>query len=89
MKFDIEGRIRNMLLPDGRTALLYSIYEAVMNGVQAIEERLYKTSDSAVGSISVKVSKNADKAIEDVVVFDNGIGLNARHLESVRGHLVF
>ncbi|QXQ06845.1 hypothetical protein KX816_01900 [Sphingosinicellaceae bacterium] len=82
MKFDIEGRIRNMRLPDGRTALLYSIYEAVMNGVQAIEERPAEGSDIAPGAILVNVSKNADKAIEDVVVHDNGIGLNDRHLDS-------
>lgn len=82
MKFDIEGRIRNMRLPDGRTALLYSIYEAIMNGVQAIEERLAETPDSAPGAIVVDVSKNAEKAIEDIVVHDNGIGLNDRHLDS-------
>lgn len=82
MKFDIEGRIRNMRLPDGRTALLYSIYEAVMNGVQAIEERFQESTDSATGTIVVNVSKNADKAIEDIVVHDNGIGLNERHLDS-------
>jgi hypothetical protein len=82
MKFDIEGRIRNMRLPDGRTALLYSIYEAVMNGVQAIEERLAKSPNSAPGAILVNVSKNADKAIEDIAVHDNGIGLNERHLDS-------
>ncbi len=82
MKFDIEGRIRNMRLPDGRTALLYSIYEAVMNGVQAIEERFTESRDSAPGAIVVNVSKNADKAIEDIVVHDNGIGLNERHLDS-------
>ena len=29
MKFDILGRIQNMRLPDGKTAILYSIYEAV------------------------------------------------------------
>ncbi|OUI97842.1 hypothetical protein HK20_08980 [Acetobacter sp. DsW_54] len=82
MKFDIEGRIRNMRLPDGRTALLYAVYEAVMNGIQAIEERLAETSDGPPGAISVKVSKNSDSAIEDVVIHDNGIGLNERHLES-------
>jgi hypothetical protein len=39
MKFDVVGRIRNMRLPGGRTALMYSIYEAVSNAIHAIEER--------------------------------------------------
>lgn len=82
MKFDIEGRIRNMRLPDGRTALLYSIYEAVMNGVQAIEERLAESPNSAPGNIVVDVSKNSEKAIKDIVINDNGVGLNDRHLDS-------
>ncbi len=82
MKFDIEGRIRNMRLPDGRTALLFSIYEAVMNGVQAIEERLAENPNGVPGTIVVSVSKNADRAIKDIVVHDNGIGLNDRHLDS-------
>ena len=42
MKFDVMGRIGNMRLPDGKTALLYSIYEAVSNAIQAIEERFGK-----------------------------------------------
>jgi hypothetical protein len=29
MKFDVVGRINNMRLPDGKTAILYSVYEAV------------------------------------------------------------
>jgi|GEM_PF-6503030 len=81
MKFDIEGRIRNMRLPDGQTALLYSIFEAVMNGVQAIEER-FKEGSARSGTISVHVAQKPDKTVESIDVRDNGIGLNARHFES-------
>lgn len=81
MKFDVEGRIRNMRLPDGKTALLYSIFEAVMNGIQAIEERV-KSSPTVKGAISIRVMQNADKTIKAIEVRDNGIGLNQRHLDS-------
>ena len=81
MKFDIEGRIRNMRLPDGKTALLYSIFEAVMNGIQAIEERV-KTDSPLKGAIAIRVTQNADKTIKSIEVRDNGIGLNQRHLDS-------
>ncbi len=81
MKFDVEGRIRNMRLPDGQTALLYSIFEAVMNGVQAIEER-FPADAVKQGEISVRVTPNADKTVAAIDIEDNGIGLNPRHIES-------
>ena len=80
MRFDIQGRMRNMRLPDGRTALLYSIFEAVMNGIQAIEER-FRADSATNGVITIEVVKLA-KAIRRVVIRDNGIGLNERHFES-------
>lgn len=70
-----------MRLPDGKTALLYSIFEAVMNGIQAIEERS-KTDSTVKGAISIRVTQNPDKTIKGVEVRDNGIGLNQRHLDS-------
>ena len=39
MKFDVIGRINNMRLPDGKTAILYSVYEAVSNSIHAINDR--------------------------------------------------
>lgn len=80
MKFDIEGRMRNLRLPDGRTALLYSIFEAVMNGIQAIEER-YPGETATKGRISIEVAK-ARKSINRITITDNGVGLNDRHFES-------
>ena len=80
MKFDIEGRMKNLRLPDGRTALLYSIFEAVMNGIQAIEER-FPGNSATQGSITIDVEK-ANKAVLRIFVSDNGIGLNERHFDS-------
>jgi hypothetical protein len=36
MKFDVLGRINNMRLPDGKTAVLYSVYEAVSNSIHVM-----------------------------------------------------
>jgi hypothetical protein len=82
MKFNIEGRIRNMRLPDGKTALIYSIYEAVINGVHAIEERFGETDAPIKGIIHIHVEEDSDKAIESIEVSDNGIGLTDRHLRA-------
>lgn len=81
MKFSIEGRMKNLRLPDGKTALSYSIYEAVTNGIQAIEERL-KTKSSQDGRIAIRVIHKSKTAVDRVVIEDNGIGLNSTHLES-------
>lgn len=82
MKFDVAGRISNMRLPDGKTALLYSIYEAVSNAIQAIEERFGRAEFTARGVIKVLVEINEDKTLKHLAISDNGIGLNSTHLRS-------
>ena len=74
--------MQNMRLPDGRTALLFSIYEAVMNGVHAIEARFKKEEAPHKGRIVVAVKHNREKFITGIAIRDNGIGLNDRHLSS-------
>lgn len=82
MKFDVEGRIGNMRLPDGRTALLYSMYEAVSNAVQAIEERFGKADFAKRGVIGLMIGLRENKTLNYIAISDNGIGLNQTHLES-------
>lgn len=82
MKFDVQGRIGNMRLPDGRAALLYCIYEAVSNAVQAIEERFGKAAFCRQGIIDVLVEINPNKTLKYIAISDNGIGLNPPHLAS-------
>jgi hypothetical protein len=82
MKFDVLGRIGNMRLPDGKTALLYSIYEAVSNAIQAIEERFGRAEFAKRGMINVLVELNADKTLKFLAISDNGVGLNSTHLAS-------
>ena len=80
MKFDVLGRIGNMRLPDGKTALLYSIYEAVSNAIQAIEEQFGKAEFAKRGKINVLVEQNKDKTLKLIAISDNGVGLNPTHL---------
>lgn len=82
MKFDVLGRIGNMRLPDGRTALVYSVYEAVSNAIQAIEERFGKAEFSRRGEIKIIVELNYDRTLKYIAISDNGIGLNDTHLKS-------
>lgn len=80
MKFDVMGRIGNMRLPDGKTALLFSIYEAVSNAIQAVEERFGRAEFARRGEINVLVELNADKSLKYIAISDNGIGLTPSHL---------
>jgi hypothetical protein len=82
MKFNIEGRMRNMRLPDGRTALLFAVYEAVSNGVHAIEERFGNEQAATSGHISIFVKTDAKKQLNLLSIRDNGVGLNGNRLDS-------
>lgn len=82
MKFSIEGRLRNMRLPDGRTAMHYSIFEGVSNAVHAIEEYFGLQDAPSKGQVLVVIEKDNDKLVRKVTISDNGVGLNERHLAS-------
>lgn len=82
MKFDILGRIRNMGLPDGKTAILYSIYEAVSNSLHSVEDRFGQSKMADEGWIHVDIKTDEDGDIEKIAISDNGIGFNEENLES-------
>ncbi|MES3107684.1 ATP-binding protein [Sphingomonas aurantiaca] len=82
MKFDILGRISNMDLPDGKTAVLYSVYEAVSNSIHAINDRFGEDLASDRGLISVDISLNDHGEVNTIKVSDNGVGFNAHNINS-------
>lgn len=82
MKFDIRGRIDNMDLPDGKTAVLYSVYEAVSNSIHAITDRFESEFAAEKGKISIKIELNDNKEVQKIFVKDNGIGFNEKNIES-------
>src|SRR5690348_14907123 len=82
MKFDLIGRINNMRLPDGKAAILYSVYEAVSNSVHAIEDRFGAEAASTTGRISIDVITEGDGLIQTITITDNGIGFTPQNLEA-------
>ncbi|MCW9043994.1 MAG: ATP-binding protein [Pseudopelagicola sp.] len=81
MKFDVLGRISNMGLPDGKLAILYSVYEAVSNSVHAIEAKFGENAASR-GEITVKVDTDGENLIEKISITDNGTGFTPGNLEA-------
>lgn len=83
MEFDLQGRIDNMRLPDGKAAILYSVYEAVSNAIHACQERFGVNECAKQGKIDVRITTDREsKLIDKIVVKDNGIGLNDKNLKS-------
>jgi len=82
MKFDVMGRINNMRLPDGKTAILYSVYEAVSNSIHAINDRFTDAKAATLGEVRVAIDIGNDGDIASIAVTDNGIGFTQENLDS-------
>ena len=82
MKFDVIGRINNMRLPDGRTAILYCVYEAVSNSIHAINDRFGESEAATKGWVHVEINTDDEGDISQIEITDNGIGFTPENLES-------
>src|SRR5687768_8805609 len=82
MKFDVVGRINNMRLPDGKTAILYSVYEAVSNSIHAINDRFGEENAASKGWVVVDIDVDDESDIESISISDNGIGFTDDNLRS-------
>jgi nitrogen fixation/metabolism regulation signal transduction histidine kinase len=82
MKFDVIGRINNMRLPDGKTAILYSVYEAVSNSIHAINDRFSEEQAAVRGKVDVDIAVDDDGEIDTITITDNGIGFTPENLRS-------
>jgi hypothetical protein len=82
MKFDVIGRINNMRLPDGKTAILYSVYEAVSNSIHAINDRFGEENAATSGRVDVDITLDEASDISSITISDNGIGFTDENLES-------
>ena len=71
-----------MRLPDGRTALLYSVYEAVSNSIHAINDRWGEEKAAEKGRIEVNISLDENGDTSSISVSDNGIGFTDENIES-------
>ena len=84
LKTNLEGKVRN--LPHFRGEALLPVFEAVVNSIQAIEER----GNLSGGEIEVRVVREAQAMLGDLdesgitgfIITDNGIGFNEANFDS-------
>ena len=86
MSISVSGRVKNFKLPKNRP--LVPLYEAIVNGIHAIEERS-KIDKNIKGKITIEVIReqilDIDESIPSVLSFiihDNGIGFNENNMKS-------
>lgn len=84
LKTNLEGKVRN--LPHFKGEALLPVFEAVVNSIQAIEER----GNLAFGEIEVCIVRESQLSLEgmnlsgisDFVISDNGVGFDERNYDS-------
>lgn len=72
---NIENRVRKLPKPSNATQSLQPLFEAVSNAMFGIEDRY--GDDVAKGRIDITVSKLADPRAIDILIADDGIGLDS------------
>ena len=86
---DFSGRIRNFTLAEYRG--IYALYEAVVNSIQSIDERIEKDSSFNIDQsvIRIKLIRESQCTIDDTKselrgfeVLDNGIGFDSNNFKS-------
>lgn len=78
---DPAGRIANISLAPNQKNSLFPLFEAIMNSIQAIEERFGRDQISS-GNVRVTVIRTEDGDCTGFTVSDNGIGFNQQNLDS-------
>lgn len=80
---DNLGRIANIsLAPNGKNAM-YPLFEAVMNSIQAVEER-FGPDNLSSGQIEITIERDSRGDTTGFTVRDNGAGFNNANIESLR-----
>lgn len=85
---DIAGRVRNYKL--GKKQVLFPLFEAVVNSIQAIEDRISQDNDIENGNIDISLKRNPALDIDgdiqgnivQITVRDNGVGFNQENMDS-------
>lgn len=73
---NIENRVRKLPKPSNAAQGLQPLFEAVSNAMFALEDRL--GDDVANGRVDIRVTALSDPHHIEIVVADNGIGLDAK-----------
>jgi hypothetical protein len=74
---DIENRVRKLPKPSTETQGLLPVFEAISNGVHAVEDRR-EMAPGFTGAITIDVESLGDTGSTSVVVSDDGVGLDDR-----------
>ncbi len=85
-EFDLAGRVRNLGLPASPVNSLIPLFEAVSNGLHAIETK-WNAEAGASGEISIEVLRrdnDDEKSVVGFEVCDNGIGINELNWKSFK-----
>jgi hypothetical protein len=85
-EFDLAGRVRNLSLPASPVNALIPLFEAVSNGLHAVEAR-WGDETITSGAIEIEVHRREDGeagSVQGFTVRDNGIGLNEANWRSFR-----
>ncbi|MEQ3364129.1 hypothetical protein [Raoultibacter massiliensis] len=85
---DIAGRVRNLKLHKNES--LFPLFEAVVNSIQAIEDRRQENPEAPSGEIVIEVSRDLtldvdglqEAPITSFVIHDNGIGFTEDNFRS-------
>ena len=75
MRGDIINRVRRLPKPSKSAEALQPLFEAVSNAMHAVED-LFGASDIERGRINVTVTNLRTPSSIEIIVSDNGIGLN-------------
>jgi hypothetical protein len=59
-----------MRLPDGKTAILYSVYEAVSNSIHAINDRFTEAKAASKGKVDVDIALDENGDIASISITD-------------------
>lgn len=87
MKIDFRGRIGNVTLPTSKPLL--PLFEAVINGIDAVEEAGVPNGQVTVAierdksqEVMALEGKSPSRPIQNFTVRDNGVGFTERHFDS-------
>ena len=91
MLSNLKGRLRNTNLP--KSNALLPLFEAVVNSIHSIDERIEKHHDIDMATAYIKIhilrssQTNLDKKKEEIIGFkieDNGIGFTENNFNSFK-----
>lgn len=90
LKTSLSGRLRNTSLP--KTSALFPLFEAIVNSIHAIDERVEQDSSISLDdcTITIKVIRSSQLSTDNsrkpeiigFKIIDNGIGFNEKNFNS-------